>query len=303
MKRLLLLTLVFIAIDATPQDITMDLWDRPIVPHRIPTDETEKHETDGILRISRVQFPSMDVYLPKSGTATGRAVLILPGGGYQILAYHWEGTQFAKWLQSKGIAGIVLKYRLPTSRSLVNGQWAPLSDAQRALRLCRHMANSWGIDPDKIGVMGFSAGGHLAAMLSTKYAEEVYPPTDAIDGLSARPDFSVLIYPVITFTGPDMHLGSRQALLGEDPTDDMLRFFSPELNADARTPPAFLLHASDDAGVPPGNSLLYYQALLKQGTPASLHIFPKGGHGFAMGEKIPLLRDWPEMLLAWFRIL
>lgn len=299
MKRIFINLLVFSMLNGMAQDLQLPIWPEGQIPHRIDTDEQEVHETDGILRISRVQEPTLEVYLPQAEQATGKAVLIFPGGGYHILAYHWEGTDFAKLLQEKGIAGIVVKYRLPVSRSAADPAWVPLSDAQRAMRVCRAHAASWGVDPAQIGVMGFSAGGHLAASLSTQYDAPVYPELDAIDRESARPAFSALIYPVITFSRPEMHSGSRQALLGPSPADSLVRFFSPELQVKAQTPPAFLVHAADDTAVPVGNSLMYYEALRTQGVAASLHVFPSGGHGFAMGREDPYLSRWTDLLVAW----
>lgn len=281
------------------QDLRVPLWPEGYIPYRVETDEQEVHETDGILRISKVQVPALDVYLPEAGKNTGKAVLIFPGGGYHILAYHWEGTDFARLLQQNGIAGIVVKYRLPVSRSAGTPHRIPLSDAQRAMRLSRARAASWGIDPEKIGVMGFSAGGHLAASLSTQYQAPVYPEVDAADRESARPAFSALIYPVITFNRPSMHSGSREALLGKEPADSLLTFFSPELQVNPQTPPALLVHAEDDAAVPLENSQLYFEALRANGVPASLHVFPRGGHGFALGREDAYLRRWTDLLVAW----
>lgn len=298
-KTALLSGLLLCFMNAISQTHQLPLWPEGKIPHRVPSDEEEVRETDGILRISRVQVPGLEVYLPDPDKATGRAVLIFPGGGYHILAYHWEGTDFAKLLCEHGIAGIVVKYRLPISRSAASPALVPLSDAQRAIRVCRDRAAAWGIDPEQIGVMGFSAGGHLAAALSTQYDAPVYPEQDAVDRESARPDFSALIYPVITFGKPGMHRGSREALLGQSPQDSQVRFFSPELQTDPRTPPAFLVHAADDTVVPVENSLLYYEALRRQGVPASLHLYPAGGHGFALGGDDPYLSGWTDLLVAW----
>ena len=285
--------------DAFSQNYQLPLWPEGQIPHRLPSEEEEVHETDGILRISRVQVPGLEVYLPDAERATGKAVLIFPGGGYHILAYHWEGTDFAKLLQQHGIAGIVVKYRLPVSRSVESPALVPLSDAQRAMRVCRAHAAAWGVDPEQIGVMGFSAGGHLAASLSTQYEARVYPELDEPDRQSARPAFSALIYPVITFSTPAMHSGSREALLGSSPVDSLVRFFSPERQVNAQTPPAFLVHAADDTAVPVENSLMYYGALREQGVAASLHVFPQGGHGFALGRDDAYLSLWTDLLVAW----
>lgn len=299
MRSILLACAFVFTLALHSQDLRLPLWPDGKVPHRIPSDETERRDSTDILRISKVQIPEMDVYLPEADKATGQGVVLLPGGGYHILAYHWEGSDFAKWFRDRGIAAIVLKYRLPTSRSLSERHWAPISDAQRALRICRKQAATWGLDPTQIGVMGFSAGGHLAATLSTQYRARVYEPVDSVDSLSARPSYSILVYPVISFTDPAVHSGSKTALLGEEPEDSLLRFFSPEQQTDAETPQAFLIHAADDKGVPVENSLLYFKALRANGVPASLHIYPEGGHGFAFASDHPHLNSWTEILLNW----
>lgn len=259
----------------------------------------EEVRQEGIIRIANVQKPIIEVYLPTKQIATGKAVVIFPGGGYGILAYDWEGTDFAKWLNAQGIAGIVVKYRLPISKSLTDPKEVPLLDAQRAIRLVRQNAAAWNIDPAKVGVMGFSAGGHLASTLSTQYNHEVNRPKDSIDALSARPDFSILVYPVISFRDASAHSGSRKNLIGENANQELMDRFSGELNVNTETPPTFLVHAQDDKGVPIENSLLYYQALHKNGVKASLHIYPTGGHGFGFGLNKGAVESWREVLLAW----
>lgn len=295
--------LIFLGMNVIGQDLQLPIWPTDQIPFRVPSDEVEVQETNGILRISKVQLPTLDVYLADSVKNTGKAVLIFPGGGYRILAYHWEGSEFAAWLAQEGITGIVLKYRLPDSKSLETPALAPLSDAQRALRLCRIYADEWGINDNAIGVMGFSAGGHLAATLSTQYAKQIYSPVDTTDVISARPNFSALIYPVIAFSGPALHSGSRAALLGPYPSDFMIDFFSPQKQITSDTPPSFLVHAADDTAVPAENSKVYYENLLRKGVPASLHLFPKGGHGFAMAKDTPYLSEWKNLLLSWIQAL
>jgi acetyl esterase/lipase len=266
-------------------------------------DLKEEIVSEGIIRIGNVQIPTIEVYLPAKQIATGQAVVIFPGGGYGILAYDWEGTDFAKWLNSQGIAGIVVKYRLPKSASLTDPKEVPLMDAQRAMRLVRQNSSGWNIDPSKIGIMGFSAGGHLASTLSTQYDHQVERNMDEIDALSARPDFSILVYPVITFVNPAIHSGSMKALLGENQTEELKKRFSAELNVTEETPPAFIVHAGDDTGVPVENSLLYYTALRAKGVPASLHVYPNGGHGFAFGLGKGPVENWRNVLLAWIKAL
>ncbi|MDE0558643.1 alpha/beta hydrolase [Algoriphagus sp. NF] len=299
MKRIgILLTLLIFGNISLAQNHLMPLWEGT-PPLQKEMDLKEEAIQEGILRISNVQTPTIEVYLPNKQIATGKAVLIFPGGGYGILAYDWEGTDFAKWLNSQGIAGIVVKYRLPISKSLTNPKEVPLLDAQRALRLVRHQAEEWNIDPNQIGIMGFSAGGHLASTLSTQFDHSIDREMDEIDQLSARPDFSILVYPVITFNDRFTHGGSKRNLLGENPDPDLVTRFSNELNVDENTPPTFLIHAQDDQAVPLENSTLYYQALHAAGVEASLHIYPKGGHGFAFGMGRGAVANWREVLLDW----
>ncbi|WP_439475287.1 alpha/beta hydrolase [Algoriphagus formosus] len=295
---LILFTLLFISLAGFSQNHIIPLWENT-PPLQKEMNLQEEAIQEGILRISNVQIPTIEVYLPTKQIATGKAVLIFPGGGYGILAYDWEGTDFAKWLNSQGIAGIVVKYRLPISKSLTDPKEVPLLDAQRALRLVRHRAEEWNIDPNQIGIMGFSAGGHLASTLSTQYAHQLDRELDSIDLLSARPDFSILVYPVITFNERFTHGGSKKNLLGENPDPDLVTRFSNELNVDENTPPTFLIHAQDDQAVPLENSTLYYQALHAAGVEASLHIYPKGGHGFAFGMGKGAVANWREVLLDW----
>lgn len=285
---------------AFSQNHTLPLWEGS-PPFQTDMGLEEEVRQEGIIRIANVQIPTIDVYLPARQMATGKAVVIFPGGGYGILAYDWEGADFAKWLNAQGIAGIVVKYRLPISKSLIDPKEVPLMDAQRAIRLIRQNAEAWNIDPDKVGVMGFSAGGHLASTISTQYNHEVDRPKDTIDALSARPDFSILVYPVITFQDDAVHGGSRKNLIGETASQELKDRFSAQLNVNAETPPTFLVHAQDDKGVPIENSLLYYEALHKNEVKASLHIYPSGGHGFAFGLGKGAVEGWREVLLAWMR--
>ena len=284
------------------QNTVLPIWPNNI-PNSIKTDEKEEVVSKDIVRIAKVQIPQIEVYLPSKKNATGQAVLIFPGGGYGILAYDWEGSDFAKLLNAKGIAGIVVKYRLPNSKSVTEKHKVPLQDAQRAIRTVRHNAAEWNIDPNNIGIIGFSAGGHLASTLGTHYNEEVYAKQDAIDQLSARPDFMTLAYPVITLGELNTHGGSKKNLLGENPSQKMVDHFSNELQVTADTPPTFLLHATDDTAVPVENSLLFYKALLKNKVPAAMHIYPTGGHGFALGLQDSHLATWTDQWIGWMNSL
>lgn len=282
------------------QNMTIPLWEGT-PPLQAEMNLEEEAIRQGILRIANVQEPTLEVYFPTKSIQTGQAVLIFPGGGYGILAYDWEGTDFAKWLNSEGIVGIVVKYRLPISKSLTNPKEVPLLDAQRAIRLARANADAWGINPNQIGIMGFSAGGHLASTLSTQYDHKLERSMDQVDELSARPDFSILVYPVISFRDAAAHAGSSKNLIGENPSQELLDRFSGELNVTTETPHTFLVHAQDDLGVPVRNSLLYYEALVKNKVPASMHLYPSGGHGFAFGLGKGTVENWRTELLDWLK--
>jgi len=275
------------------------LWPKGKIPNKVSSDEKEEYvETNGVYRYSKVQEPTLEIYLPSGKNANGKGMLIFPGGGYGILAYDWEGTDIAKFLNSKGIAGIVVKYRLPSDKSQTNKRDVPLIDAQRAIRKVRSMATELNLKEDKIGIIGFSAGGHLASTLGTHYDEKVYEPLDKIDTLSARPDFMALCYPVISF-GPVTHSGSKINLLGENPEVEQVERFSNEKQVNSITPPTFLVHATDDTAVPVENTLLFYQALKNNNVNATMHIFPKGGHGFSLALNDNQLRGWTERLYEW----
>lgn len=307
MKRRFLYTILFLitmVIGANAQDTIIPLWPKDKIPNRVESDEKEIHTQGGdLLRISKVQEPTIEVYLPAKSNANGQAMLIFPGGGYHILAYDWEGTDIAKFLNGKGIAGIVVKYRLPSSDSQKEKHNVPLIDAQRALRIVRNRAEVYNIDPMKIGIMGFSAGGHLASTLGTHFNEKVYEPIDEVDKQSARPDFMALIYPVVTFTQTTKHSGSEKALLGENAAMEMQERFSNEMQVDGQTPPTLLVHAADDKGVPVENSLLFFQALKDNKVPATMHIYPTGGHGFSLARDNVHLRGWTERLFEWMESL
>lgn len=283
------------------QEITLPLYPSGKVPNYQKTDETEKRDTGDIIHISRVQTPDITVFLPSRRLATGQAVVICPGGGYGTLAYSWEGTDVAKLLNAKGIAGIVLKYRLPNSKSNVTPHLSPLMDAKRALRLVRANAKGWNINPSKVGIMGFSAGGHLASTLATHFDAGDAASTDSVERQSSRPDFAALVYPVISMSKSIMHAGSRNNLIGERADSSLAKFYSNELQVTAQTPPTILFHASDDKGVPVENSLLMYGALKDKGVPVEMHIYPTGGHGFGLGLGKGYLETWTDRLVDWMR--
>lgn len=255
--------------------------------------------TDGrVTRATNVVTPDLTVFLPDPAKANGAAVLICPGGGYGTLAFDHEGNAIARWLNDNGIAGIILKYRLPSDRIMTDKTIGPLQDAQEAMRVIRRNSAGWRIDPKKVGVIGFSAGGHLASTISTHYADKVY---EVKDNVSARPDFSLLIYPVITMDTTFTHRGTRNNLIGLDPTEKNVFRFSNEKQITGDTPPAFLVHSSDDNAVPVLNSINYYKALVNNKVPAEFHIFQKGGHGYGLAEGRGTESAWPGLCLAWLR--
>lgn len=279
----------------------MPLWPAGKVPNYQKTAEIEKRDSGDIIRISLVQTPEMTVYLPSKRTATGQAVVICPGGGYQYLSYNWEGSDPARFLCAKGIAAIVLKSRLPNSKSNIVSHLSPLMDAKRAIRTVRFYAAKWNIKRDAIGIMGFSAGGHLASTAGTHFDAGDLRATDSIEQQSSRPDFMVLIYPVISMSKPIMHPGSRNNLLGQQPDAELAKLYSNELQVTKETPPTFLLHTTDDKTVPVENSLLFYQALKDNGVPAEMHIYPKGGHGFGLGMGKGSVDGWMGLCVEWLR--
>jgi len=255
-----------------------------LIPNSKPSANKEKSVTDaaGILRISKVSVPTLTMYAPKKQSEKRSAVIICPGGGYGILAASHEGTDVAKAFNEMGITAFVLKYRLPEDSIMVDKSIGPLQDAQRAIQMVRENAQQFNLDGTKIGIMGFSAGGHLAASASTQFNEQLI---DNPKQTSLRPDFSILIYPVISFMDGITHKGSRMNLLGKVQPLETLQKFSNELRVTDQTPPAFLVHAGDDSAVPVANSISYYEALLKQKIYSNMIIYPHGGHGFGMNNK------------------
>jgi acetyl esterase/lipase len=289
-----------LAIQATAQNTTLNVWPDGIPGSiRSETYFEESTVTGNIISgYGKVTVPTMTVFLPPDEKATGIAVLICPGGGYGHLAFDHEGLAIAKWLNDNGIAGIILKYRLPSDFIMKDKSVGPLQDAQEAIRIIRRKALEWKINQNRIGVMGFSAGGHLASTLSTHFDEKVYETKDTT---SARPDFSLLIYPVISFDSAFTHEGTRKNLIGNNPSDDQVRHFSNELMINPLTPPAFLVHSSDDKVVPVKNSLVYFEGLVKNNIVAEMHVFQKGGHGYGLAINKGTQSAWPDLCLKWLR--
>jgi acetyl esterase/lipase len=272
---------------------------QPLYPKKIPNfieapDEESSATTGGIMRISKVSVPGYAFFRAGDDNAAKPCVIICPGGGYGILAAQHEGTDVAAFFNSIGVHAVVLKYRIPSVKHQAHKEVAPLQDAQQAIYLVRKNAKKWGVDAGKIGIMGFSAGGHLASSLGVHYND---PKLKFNGKISLRPDFQVLIYPVISF-GKFAHMGSRNNLLSPDTTASLINYFSNELQVNAQTPPAFLVHAKDDKAVPIENSEMYVQALKDFNIPAELFIYEAGGHGFGLNNKTSTMK-WTEALKSW----
>ena len=273
---------------------TIPLWPAGQVPNDLNNAAVqEKSETasDGITRISNVKIPTLTVYRPAK--PNGTAVMICPGGGYWILAWNHEGIKVAEWLNALGITAFILKYRLPDDKLWANSAQVPLADAMQGMKLIRRDAQKYGIVPTKIGVMGFSAGGHLASTLATHWHQ------GAAASEEAKPNFSILMYPVITY-GENAHRGSAERQLGKNATRSMIEFYSNERQVTEKTPPSVLFHSTDDLAVPVENSLLYYSALKKYNISAEMHVYPTGGHGFGMAEnQTGSVKTWPDACKKW----
>lgn len=276
---------------AQPVSTPIRLW-----PGRAPGEKATMGEekdmtrpTDGkvdgkaVIRLGNVSNPTITVYRPDKQKDTGTAMVVCPGGGYHILAIDLEGTEICQWLNSLGVTAVLLKYRVPVREGQPRFA-APLQDAQRALGMVRYHAADWGIDPNRIGIMGFSAGGHLSAALSTNFDKRTYPVVDAADKVSCKPDFTMLIYPAYLTVKEE---GDKVA---------------PELAVSASTPPALLIQTQDD-GVRVESSLFYYLALKNAGVPAEMHLYPKGGHGYGMRKMEGNIAAWPKRAEEWLQTL
>ena len=255
--------------------------------------EIQTQKDSALWSVEKVKEPTLTIFAPEQ--PNGTAVVICPGGGYHHLAINKEGFKIAEWLNTRGITAFVLKYRMPNDSISTNKTIAPLQDAQRAMRYVRQNAKHWNLDENKIGVLGFSAGGHLASTLSTHYDDTVYKAEYEV---SARPDFSILVYPVISMKDGITHQGSKTNLLGETPSNETVEFYSNETQITSETPKTILIHATDDKSVPVENSLQYYLALKENKVPAELHIYENGGHGFGLGRGFTS-DDWPKACETW----
>ena len=266
------------------------------IPNSKPTKDEESSKTEnGMLIISNISRPTLTLYLPPKAKANGTAVVICPGGGYWINAAGHEGAAIAKKLNEWGIAAFVLKYRIPNDAIMLNKEIGPLQDAQQAIKLVRDNAMAWQVNPNRVGIMGFSAGGHLASTAGTHYKHVVIPNTE---NTKLRPDFMVLGYPVVSFQDNIGHIGSRDQLIGKNPSQQKKDEYSNEMQVTDDTPPTFLVHAGDDDAVPVQNSIVFYDALQKHHVPAEMHIYQAGGHGFGLNNKTTK-DQWIERLRNW----
>jgi acetyl esterase/lipase len=294
-QKLALLLCLFFASMASAQQF-IPLW-----PEGKKPNSNGKNITDSVFneRIWRVANPGIYAFMVPKSDNNGTSVLICPGGGYERVSYIYNGFNFAKWFNSLGINVFVLLYRLPNQTDLQDRELAPLQDAQRAIRLIRANASQWNIKPNKIGVMGISAGGHVASTLGTHQRDES-AIKDSLDNFSYHPDFMILLSPVITM-GKMAHPGSRKQFLGADTTKAMIENFSSELQVTAATPPSFIVHALNDSTVKVQNSLLFYNALIDKKVNASLHVFPQGGHGIRLDENPGSTDLWLNLLELWMK--
>ena len=273
-----------------------------LVPFAKPCHENDHEFIDsswnknGILIVDHISQPTLSVYEAPMDKRNGTAVIICPGGGYRVLAAGHEGSDVAKAFNNAGVTAFVLRYRLPKDECMENKAWVPLTDAQQALWFVRSHSKEFEIDPHRIGIMGFSAGGHLASTAGTHFQ----PVRKEMEGADLRPDFMLLIYPVISFDESIGNIGSRDNLIGKEPDKKMVHLLSNEEQVTRQTPLTFLVHASDDDGVNPENSIRFYQALLKNNVPAELHLYEHGGHGF--GLHIPgTNEDWFSSCINWMK--
>lgn len=298
MSRMLhLFFLVFIGmVHSAFSQTVIPLYSGPIPNSRpVPDNRQRSLNVRGETYLTQISVPELTVCFPSKATANGTAIIICPGGGYGGISYTLEGTLVADELNKMGILAVILTYRLPDSLTMKDKSTGPLQDAQQAIKTVRLHAREWGIDPHKIGIAGFSAGGHLAAMAATHYQTPVINDRESV---SLRPDFMILIYPVISMTDSLTHLFSREHLLGRSPSFDKIRFYSAECQVTASTPPAFIVHAGDDSTVKVANSIRMYEALQHQGVSACMFIYPEGGHGFGLhnpasvDQWINRCRDW-----------
>lgn len=255
--------------------------------------EAKEKEHSGMF--SEVTKPTLEIFLPEKENSTGDAVVICPGGGYAVVVYQAEGIKTAKEFAKNGVAAFVIKYRLPDDSTMMDKKIGPLQDTQQAIKIVRENAVKWGIDINRIGIMGFSAGGHLASTAATHFDQTFIENNN---NTNLRPDFQILIYPVISMRDSLTHLDSRKNLLGENPSEEIINQFSNELQVNTNTPPAYITHTGDDTVVDVDNSITYYQRLKNYDVPAEMHIYPKGNHGFVLSQPSD---EWMKPIFTWMK--
>lgn len=280
------------------QNQEIELWENGI-PGSLKSDDYEEVKVfeNGMLNyVSQVAIPTLSVFLPE--TPNGSAVVICPGGGYAKLAINKEGYKVAEWLNTLGITAFVLKYRLPSDKIMEDKSTGPLQDAQEAMRFIRRHAEKWSLKADQVGVLGFSAGGHLASTLATHYNDVVYKASDSV---SAKPDFSILIYPVISMEETITHKGSKNRLFGTTPSEELIEKYSNDKQIDSLTSPTYIVHAVDDKSVSVENSIQYFLALKQHNIVSEMHLYQTGKHGFGLGNN-GTSQSWTKQCEAWLRI-
>ncbi|MBW4889537.1 alpha/beta hydrolase [Mucilaginibacter sp. HMF5004] len=295
MKRTIVLLSIMAAAFTTQAQTIIPLYPGKI-PNSITVPDPEVRTVDksGNVRYSKTSVPTLEIMLPEKDIANGTAVIICPGGGYTLTSYTHEGIKIAAAFNKMGVAAFILKYRIPSDAYMVDKNIGPLQDAQTAIKIVRTRAKEWGVDTGKVGIIGFSAGGHLASTAGTHFN---MPVIENKEKTNLRPSFMILGYPVLDLSDSLMHKGSRVNLLGENPTPEKIRLYSANYQVTSQTPPTFIVHAGDDKTVKVQNSIVMYLALLKNGVPAEMHIYPKGGHGFGIndtntGHWIDRCQDW-----------
>ena len=290
MKRIALyfIAMLFFSLNANAQE-TVELYNISVPGSK----KTEKKETFNSGMFRGVTKPTLEIYLPEKEKATGTAIIIIPGGGYSVVVYQGEGVSTAKQFAKNGIAAFVLKYRLPDDSIMQNKTTGPLQDAQQAIKYVRDNAAKWGVDVNKVGIIGFSAGGHLASTVATHFQN---PLIENPGNSNVRPDFQVVVYPVISMKDSLTHRDSRNNLLGRNPSKELIDQYSNELQVTNNTPPAYITHAADDKTVDVDNSIAYFESLRHHKVEVEMHIYPKGGHGFIFRQP-----DWTEPLFLWMK--
>lgn len=293
----LLFPIIFSCFMASAQQVI------PLYPGKIPNAKPKPNEeyadttSYGMLLVHKISRPTLTIFLPPKEKATGTAVVICPGGGYWIVAAGHEGYDVARRFNEMGVAAFVLKYRLPDTATMINPEIGPLQDAQQAIKLVRENAGQWGINKHRVGIVGFSAGGHLASTAGTHFSRSyIANPKHT----SLRPDFMILAYPVISFTDSIGHIGSRDNLLGKNPSEEKIKEYSNEWQVTAKTPPSFLVHAKDDETVNVKNTLLFAAALTRHHVKNQVYLYEKGKHGFGLNNKTSTVK-WMDLVQAWMQ--